>query len=442
MAAPSLQDGIDKAGSPVALLWKPGSPPFMPPVVHDEYVGWRQEQTAWHETVSISDLSFHMSDTFFEGPDVTRLLSAVSANNYAKFAVGQAKQFVPVTSRGLIITDGILMRNGEDSYSLTGAPSAQNWVKFHAETGGYDVSFETDPDSRNRKEGDPRLFRFQIQGPLAQDLVERAFGGPLPETKFFHSSPVTLAGASIRALRHGMAGQAGYEFIGSFADYAPVKEALMTAGEPLGLAHVGAMAYTTANVESGWIPSPIPAIYTDPDLADYRRWLPLFGIEGQRPLHGSFFSEDIEDYYLSPFELGYGRSISFDHDFIGRDALLAAKDQVSRRKVTVVLDPADAHRVLGDGFVLNHARYRVEAGDQVAGMTYQAASLDPAGTVLALAMVAEQFAEPGTAVEVVWGEHPGPGTAPDAELDLPRIRATVQPAPYNEHARTAYRRNG
>jgi vanillate/3-O-methylgallate O-demethylase len=30
MAAPSLQDGIDQAGSPVRLLWKPGSAPWTP----------------------------------------------------------------------------------------------------------------------------------------------------------------------------------------------------------------------------------------------------------------------------------------------------------------------------------------------------------------------------------------------------------------------------
>jgi hypothetical protein len=41
---------------------------------------------------------------------------------------------------------------------------------------------------------------------------------------------------------------------------------------------VGAWAYASASVESGWIPSPIPAIYTDLDLAGYRSWLPLFGI--------------------------------------------------------------------------------------------------------------------------------------------------------------------
>jgi vanillate/3-O-methylgallate O-demethylase len=440
MAAPNLQDGIDKAGSPIALLWKPNGAPFMPPVVEPEYVSWHEEQRAWHETVALSDLSYHMCDTFFEGPDVTRLLEAVSANNYQSFAVGQAKQFVPVTSRGFIITDGILMRTAEESYSLTGAPSAQNWVKYHAETGRYDVSFETDPDSRQRGGGDPRLFRYQIQGPLAQELVERAFGGPLPPTKFFHSSPVTLDGRSFRALRHGMAGQPGYEFIGAWTDAAGVKDALLKAGEPLGLAHVGALAYTSANAESGWIPSPVPAIYTDPDLADYRRWLPLFGIEGQRPLHGSFCSENIEDYYVSPFELGYGRSISFNHDFIGRDALLKAKEQVTRRKVSLLLDPEDVQRVVGNGdaYHLTHARHRVEVGGRLVGMHYQAAAFRHLGTLLALGIVDEEHAAPGTSVEIVWGEHPGPGA--DAP-DFPRIRATVHPAPFEEHARTEYRKD-
>ena len=41
----------------------------------------------------------------------------------------------------------------------------------------------------------------------------------------------------------------------------------------------------------------------------------------------------------APYELGYGRSISFSHDFIGRDALLKAEDTVRRTKVTPVFDP-------------------------------------------------------------------------------------------------------
>ncbi len=318
-----------------------------------------------------------------------------------------------------------------------------NWVRYHGEQGGYDVSFSTDPSSAFRGGADPRLFRYQVQGPLARDLVESVFGGPLPPAKFFHSVPVTLNGMSFRALRHNMAGQDGYEFIGPWQFATAVKDTLLQAGEKSGLVHVGALAYASASVESGWIPSPIPAIYTDPELAGYRAWLPLFGIEGQRPLNGSFFSANIEDYYCTPYELGYSRSISFNHDFIGRDALLAARDSVTRTKVTLVLDPSDVRAVLGEdpGYYLTYARHRVEAAPGLVGLTYQTATIDPAGTILALTIIDKRFAEPGSEVSVVWGEHPGAGTSPDADLGFPRIRATVAPAPYDAHARTQYRRS-
>ena len=32
-------------------------------------------------------------------------------------------------------------------------------------------------------------------------------------------------------------------------------------------------------------------------------------------------SDNIEDYYMTPYELGYGPFVKFDHDFIGREAL-------------------------------------------------------------------------------------------------------------------------
>jgi vanillate/3-O-methylgallate O-demethylase len=406
------------------LLWATNPEPWNPEVIKPEYAGWRQEQAAWHETASISDLSHHMFDTVIEGPDATKLLTAVSANNYEKFAVGQAKQFVPVTATGKIVTDGILMRLEEQKYMLTGIPAAQNWVKYHGEKGGY-----------------------QVQGPAARDLVEATFGGPLPAARFFHSIPVTLNGMSFRALRHNMSGQDGYEFIGPWEHATPVKDALLATGDKFGLVHVGALAYASASVESGWIPSPVPAIYTDPELADYRGWLPLFGIEGKRPLNGSFFSPDLEDYYVSPYDLGYGKSISFNHDFIGRDALEQVRESHKRTKVTLVLDPADVSAVLGAdlGYYLTYARHRVEAGaadaePAVVGMTHQTATIVASGTILALTLIDNEFATPGTEVTVVWGEHPGPGTDTDADLGFPSIRATVAPAPYNAHARTLYRR--
>lgn len=445
MAAPTLQEAIDKAGSPIDLVWKPNAANQAVPVVKPEYVGWAKEQAAWRDNVAISDLSHHMSDLFIEGPDATRLLKDYSANDFENFAIGQAKQFVPVTSKGLIVTDGILMREGENKYTLSGVPASQSWVRYHGETGKYDVEFKSDPDSGVRKDGDPVLFRYQIQGPRAMELVETVFGGPLPKTKFFHTAPVTLDGRSFGALRHGMAGQAGYEFIGEWKDADYVKERLLKVGEDFGLVHVGGLAYYTNGIESGWIPTPTPAIYTDPDLKGYREWMSAFSYEGKKPIHGSFFSPNIEDYYVSPFELGYGRSIAFNHDFLGRDALEKAKDNVRRTKVTLEFDKEDVAKVLGADldYFLTYGRFRIEPRNEqkAVGMTFYTGHIAPVGKVLSLSLIDNDYAAPGTEVNFVWGEHPGTGTDPEADLGFARIRAVVQPSPYNEFARTQYRKD-
>ncbi len=434
MAPPSLQDGIDKAGSPVNLLWKPNAAPFSVPVVPPEFTGWREEQGAWHRFPTLSDLSHHMSDTFIEGADSTRLLKAVSANDYEHFAVGQAKQFVPVTLNGDIVTDGILLREEAEKYTLSGVPASQSWVKYHAEKGGYDVRCVTDPDSGTRKGGSPVLFRYQVQGPHALALVERVFGGPLPKTKFFHSATVSLAGKTFRALRHGMLGQAGYEFIGAFEDGEFVKDAILKAGKEFGLVSIGGLAYATNGIESGWIPTPTPGIYVAPELAEYRRWLSLYSFEGMKPLNGSFRSENIQDYYVSPFELGYGKSIAFNHDFIGREALEKSQDHVKRTKVTLVFNADDVREIFGakPEYTLSYARYRVENASGLVGLTFYSGYIDLQKTILGLALVASAHAAPGTPVTVLWGEATQPGS-------IHRIRATVQPAPYNEFARTQYR---
>ncbi|WP_260928142.1 aminomethyl transferase family protein [Novosphingobium sp. 9] len=443
MKPKSLQQAIDDAGSPMGVVWKPNAKAWEVPVIKPEYIGWREEQAAWRDGVALSDLSHHMWDLWVEGPDAQRLLMDYSANNYENFVVGQAKQFVPVTERGLLITDGILMRDAEERFNLSGVPASQSWIRYQAEVGKYDVELKVDPDSGLRKEGQPIVFRFQIQGPLAMALSEKLFGGPLPKTRFFHSTPVELEGRKFRAFRHGMAGMPGYEFIGDWADAAFVKDAILKAGEEFGIVHVGGKAYYTNGIESGWIPTPTPAIFTDPELAGYREWLSVFSYEGQKPLHGSFYSDDIADYYVSPYELGYGKSIAFTHDYCGREALEKSKDAVARRKRTLVFDEADSARVFGNPDYLNtYGRYRLETADgQLAGMSFQTGLIGPLGKILSLALVNDAVAAPGTELTFVWGEHPGPGHAVDGDYGFEKLKVTVASSPYNDHARTDYRKD-
>jgi vanillate/3-O-methylgallate O-demethylase len=80
------------------------------------------------------------------------------------------------------------------------------------------------------------------------------------------------------------------------------------------------------------------------------------GYEATGSIGGSFVSNNIEDYYMTPYELGYGPFVKFDHDFIGREALEKIVTTPQRRKVTFAWnadDVAKAFRSLldtGDAF--------------------------------------------------------------------------------------------
>ena len=127
-----------------------------------------------------------------------------------------------------------------------------------------------------------RHYRFQVQGPNAPAILERLNGGPVPEIKFFNMDWITVGGTRVRALRHGMAGVPGLELYGPYADYDRVRDAIMAAGDGLGLVAVGARAYATNTLESGWIPSPLPGVYTGEALRGYREWLPADVLRGDR----------------------------------------------------------------------------------------------------------------------------------------------------------------
>src|SRR4029079_3746237 len=103
----------------------------------------------------------------------------------------------------------------------------------------------------------------------------------------------------------------------------------------------GSRAYSSNALESGWIPSPLPAVYTGEELRAYREWLPATGYECSASIAGSFVSDDVADYYFTPWDLGYGHLVKFDHDFIGRDALERMADDEHRHKVTLALDDGD-----------------------------------------------------------------------------------------------------
>ena len=454
MSSQSLEALLQSVGNPVELVRHSQIGPYVYPSVPSEFSNWRDEQHAWRETCCLFDQSYHMTDMTIKGPDALKLLSALAINSFENFAVNKAKQFVACNFDGDVIGDAILFYLDEDLLRLVGRPSAHNWVQYHCETGGYDASVERDERAAvnpNNRE----LYRYQIQGPTALEVLEKLNGGPLPEIKFFNMGEITIAGRKIRALHHGMSGVPGLELFGPWDEGAAVKAAIVEAGEEFGLRQVGSRVYATNTLESGWIPCPLPAVFIGEKMKAYREWLPAKGYEGTGSLGGSFYSDNIADYYLTPYDLGYGSFVKFDHDFVGREALAAMSANPPRKKVTLAWNGDDVTGAMATMFqkedrakyidlpLSNYSTWPndkiMQDGTMVGVSTFSGYSSNES-TMLSLAVVDIEQSEPGTEVTLVWGEEGGGSAKPVVERHVQtEIRATVSPAPYAEVVRASYR---
>jgi vanillate/3-O-methylgallate O-demethylase len=299
------------------------------------------------------------------------------------------------------------------------------------------------------------LYRYQIQGPNAEQVIRKLNGGKSPEIKFFNMDYITIAGRKVRALRHGMAGAPGLEVWGPYAEGEEIRSAIIDAGKDAGIVQVGARAYASNTLESGWIPSPVPAVYTGEKMKAYREWLPGTSYEANASIGGSFVSNNIEDYYTTPHELGYASFTKFDHDFIGKEALQKMEGKVHRQKVTFAWNDQDVSKVMQSMFAPPGENYKfidiplanyasssfdaVMSGGKVVGASMFSGYSFNERKVLSLGFVEEQYAKPGTNLTLLWGEESGgtKKTTVERHKQL-EMRVTVGPTPYGKQARETY----
>jgi glycine cleavage system aminomethyltransferase T len=451
----SLEEVLQAVKSPVDLLRNSQIGPYAFPVVRHEFTNWRDEQRAWKESCALFDQSHHMTDLYVEGPDALKLFSDLAINSFKTFKVNQAKQFVACNHHGYVIGDAILFYLSENKFNLVGRPPAANWVQYHVETGKYKATAERDERSAVNQ-GRRKTYRYQVQGPHALRVMEKVTGKPAPDIRFFNMGTLTVAGREVRALRHGMVGQPGWELFGPWDDGDRVRDAIVEAGQEYGIRQVGARTYPTTCLESGWIPSPLPAIYVGEEMKGYRQWLTSKSYEAMASLGGSFFSDNITDYYLTPYDLGYGPFVKFDHDFVGRAALEKMADNQKRKKVTLVWNGEDVKNALGTLFhaggdivkfidlpLANYSTLpfdKVLKGGKTIGVSTYTGYTFNERAMISLAVVDVAHSEPGVDVTLVWGEEGGGSSKPTVERHKQmEIRAAVAAAPYAEVARVAYR---
>jgi vanillate/3-O-methylgallate O-demethylase len=440
----------------VANFWRAGAQAaaFIPPA----FTNWRDEQMAWDKTAALLYQTHHMRELLLDGPDALRLLERLCVNTVGNFTTDRAKQLVACTPSGHVIGDVLTYRLGEESFELIGGVTVQHWVEYNAEIGGYNVTIKHDEPTDVNRAGQRIRYRFQLDGPYAGKIFAKIVDGTAPEIGFFRTAQVSIRGHEALVLRHGMSGHQGIEISGPFADESLIRDAILEAGEEYGIKSVGTTAYYSSSLSDAWMPYPVPGIFTSEDLRGFREWLSATGWEANIELGGSFRSPNIEDYYVTPYDIGYGRFVKFDHDFVGRAALEQLTEDQHRTKVTLIWNRDDVQRVfasqLGPGpryksieFPVSYYAWNLfdEVRDQsgeLVGLSCQSGYLNPVGEALSLAIMNHGHAEFGSEVVITWGEPGGGSRKPQVEHhEQTQIRATVAPAPYSEAVRHSMRKS-
>jgi vanillate/3-O-methylgallate O-demethylase len=457
---PSLSDVMAKHANPVEMLRNSKIGMYVYPVVTPEFRNWRAEQQAWRDGAVLFDQSHHMDEVIVEGPQAEEFLAYHGINAFSNFSLNRAKHYVPVTPAGNVIGDHIIFREREDKFILVGRAPTSNWLLFCASWGKWNVRIKHDPRSTSRPEGERVLrthYRYQIQGPDAPKIFEKMNGGPIPDIKFFHVDWINVGSKKVQALRHGMSGAPGLEIWGPYDDKHYILSTILQAAEDAGvdLVQCGSRAYSTNTLESGWIPSPLPAIYTgDGMLADYRDWLGADMYEAAGAIGGSFVSDNIEDYYVNPFELGYDFYIGWKKDdFIGKSALQKMKESgTNRKKVTFEWNAEDVLKVIASAFedgtpykwidfpqpnYASSSADMVMHGDKMVGMSMFNGYSWNERCVLSLGVV-DQSVEIGDVLTLKWGEPDDTAKTSTEKHKQAEIRVRVSPTPYSSEARESY----
>ena len=274
------------------------------------------------------DQSHHMVNSSSRGPDALKLISDTGINSVANFPVehGQAVHPGVAGGRRHRRRHPLPPRRGGVRLRRPRARSRTGWSSKG--DGGYDCEVRSTTARRRGRTATPvtrDVWRFQIQGPNAWPVHrEAATAAPLEQLKFFRMGddehrrragphPPPRHGRRARAWRSG-------------ARTSPTRRSARPSSRP------AASSGSSRAARARTPPTPSSPAgsrrrcrrSTPPrSCARYREWLPANGYEATNALAGSFVSDDIEDYYLNPWELGYGSFVKFDHDFIGRDALEA-----------------------------------------------------------------------------------------------------------------------
>lgn len=320
-----------------------------------QYSGILNEHRTVRTAAGLFDLG-HMGQVRVSGPHALDYLQQVTSNDVSILQPGEAQYSMLPNPAGGVIDDIIVYRlDDEPGY----------FVVINAANHDKDVAWMLEQRAaRPRLDVDVRdvsddLGMIAIQGPNALEIVVALTDSPLAELKPFSCARATVAGIPVLAARTGYTGEDGFEFYVPQESTAALWDALMSAGEPLGLAPIGLGARDTLRLEA------------------------------RMPLYGNELADDI-----SPLEAGVGWAVKLDKgDFIGRDAIARMKEDGIPRKTV-------GFRLVERAGSARHG-YEVQVDGRVVGVVTSGGRSPSLGEEIGLALVDTDVAGVGKPLDII-----------------------------------------
>lgn len=390
-----------------------------------EYSGWKPESLSWKQSCYIHT-GLSGQRFVIDGPDADAFMSYLCTNSLANFPADTMRHAVMCNEEGLIACHGILQRNEAGQYRLF---AAVPWPLVAASFLDFNVRI-TPEDA----------YLTQIAGPKSREALERATGEDLSDIGFLRHRTTTIAGKAVEVGRIGMSGNLAYEVRGPLADGPAVYDAIYQANRDIGIERLGWRTYLVNHVEGGF---PQMAWTFGSTMFHDPRYIQMVGPDHwsvKWHVSGSYDHSLVRPRLRAPYEVNWDRSVRFDHDFIGREAVEAEAANPPRRTVTLRWNVEDVIDIYGSLFRPGEEYKTMELPSTP---TWQKGFIEHADRVLldgrevgvssgniysyffreslSMGCVDAELTAPGTELTVEWGDH-GRRIKP--------VRATVDRFPY------------
>lgn len=243
----------------------------------------RKEHEAVRNSVGYYDFTHQVLDVF--GKDAEDFLDKIFVNDIKNMKNTHALYTTMLNEDGKIIDDVIIFRLEKEKYLISTLYIDKMIKWFDKFKEGFDVDYKDITDD---------LTMFAVQGPKSKDLVNKIVDKDISDLKFFTIEDNSLGDIALMVARAGFTGELGYELYVQSDKKDILEEKIKEAGKEFDLVNI------TTDVIIGSLP-------------------------GEK---GYVLMSDLEG--ANPLEVGYGWTVAWDSDFIGKDALLKAKENVNR----------------------------------------------------------------------------------------------------------------